>query len=154
MNSLTKISVEPKVAKNAIDVVSRINPKFHFPGDMQRLEKNIRFCLALPIHGKVGGQLPYAYTYNAANDTYEPHKEVFALLWQARRYLYTSSLREVADWLNLKTSKLGYTQNISHMGLRNLMVMRPPMEECLMPDAEKEKLIESIVAWNKIQKTE
>jgi hypothetical protein len=142
--ALTGISLEPKVAKNAVDAVSRINPKYHFPGTMKQLERQIRLSLGLPFVGRMGGQTAYGYVYNKANDTYEPIDEIFGLLWQARRYLYTSSLREVADWLNFKTDKLGYKMPISHMGLRNIMILRPPYEECLLSREEKEKLIESL----------
>lgn len=152
MQTITKISGEPKVAKNAIDMVSRVNPKFHFPGDMQRLEKALRICLGLPFQTH-NGQTPYGYEWSEKDNAYMPRQEIFNLLWQARRYLYTSSLREVTDWLNLKANKLGYTVPISHMGLRNLMIMRPPLEECLLSTDEKEKLIESINTWNKLQKT-
>lgn len=149
----TKISFEPKVAKNAIDMVSRVNPKFHFPSDLDAVEKTLRICLGLPFKRTQGGQVPYGYTWDETTSLYQPNAEVFKLLWQARRYLYTSSLREVTDWLNLKANKLGYTTPISHMGLRNLMVMRPVMEEALLPVEQKEKLIESLVAWNNLQKT-
>lgn len=152
--SLTKVSREPKVAKNAIDLVSRVNPKFHFPKDLRHIEKALRICLGLPIIGKQGGQVPYAYTWDEESQTYKSNKDIFALLWQARRYLYTSSIREVTDWLNLKARKFNYNVSISHMGLRNLMVMRPPYEECLLPEEEREKILESLISWNKFQKSE
>lgn len=152
MQSLTKHSKEPVIAKNAISMTSRVNPKFKAPDDMPHLEKAIRICLGLPFYGKASGQIPYAYVWDDATGAYQPNLEVFKLLWQARRYLYTSSLREVTDWLNLKASKLNYNVPISHMGLRNLMIMRPPLEECLIPQEEKEKIVESITAWNKSQK--
>jgi len=144
----TSISEEPKIAKNAIDVVSRINPKYHFPSDCVSLEKQLRIAFGLPFTGKTGGHVAYGYTYNKDTDTYVPNDDVFSLLWQARRYLYTSSLREVADWLNVKAEKYGYTQKISHMGLGNVMVVRPPYEECLLPKQEKEKILESLIKWN------
>ena len=147
-STITPISHEPKVAKNAVDMVSRVNPKYHFPGTMKLLERNLRISLGLPFKGQMGGQIAYGYVYVSDIDTYQPIDDLFNLLWQARRYLYTSSLREVCDWINFKADKMGYTQRISHMGLRNLMVVRPPYEECLLPKDEKEKLIESIVQWN------
>lgn len=147
-NSLTTISGEPKIAKNAVDVVSRINPKYHFPADCKALERQIRIAFGLPFVGRMGGQTAYGYTYNPDTDTYEPNEEIFKLLWQARRYLYTSSIREVADWLNAKAEKYGYTQQISHMGLRNVMILRPPFEECLLPKDQKEKILESLIKWN------
>lgn len=147
--SLTQISEEPKVAKNAVDMVSRLNPKYHFPGTMKLLERQIRISLGLPFKGRMGGQTAYGYTYNESTDTYEANEEVFKLLWQARRYLYTSALREVTDWLNVKAEKFGYNQQISHAGLRNLMILRPPFEEGLLPTEEKEKLLESLTQWNR-----
>jgi len=153
MSTITKISEEPKVAKNAIDMVSRINPRFHAPGDLSHVEKSLRICLGLPILNKQGGQIPYGYTWDEASQSYLPNLDVFKILWQARRYLYTSAIREVTDWVNLKVSKLANTQSISHQGLRNLMIMRPPLEECLLPQEDKEKIIESIILWNKLQKT-
>jgi hypothetical protein len=147
--SLTLYSEEPKVAKNAMDIVSRINPKYHFPGNLKTLERQIRISFGLPVKGRMGGQTPYGYIYNKANDTYEPVDEVFGLLWQARRYLYNSPLRETADWLNFKAEKLGYETKISHMGLRNVMILRPPYEECLLPREEKEKIIESLCLMTK-----
>ena len=149
--SLTTISREPVAAKNAVDIVSRINPKYFFPGNLKSLERQIRMSLGLPVVGRFGGQIPYGYTYNKDNDTYEPVQEVFDLLWQARRYLYSSSLREVADWLNFKSEKLGYTETISHMGLRNRMILSPVYEEALLPQEEKEKIIESICLMNKMK---
>ncbi len=148
MSALTRVSKEPKVAKNAVDVVSRVNPKYHFPGNTTILERDLRICLGLPFKGKMGGQTAYGFIYNEATDTYEPVEEIFKLLWQGRRYLYTSSLREVGDWINFKAEKLGHPQKISHQGLRNVMILRPPYEECLLPAEEKEKLISSIVQWN------
>lgn len=149
MTSITLYSEEPKVAKNAVSLVSRINPKYYFPDTLKKLERQIRMSLGLPVVGRFGGQITYGYTYNKLNDTYEPNDEVFALLWQARRYLYTSPLREVADWLNFKAEKIGYTATISHMGLRNRMILSPPYEECLLPREEKEKIIESICLMTK-----
>lgn len=143
---MTPISMEPKAAKNAVDIVSRINPKYFWPTSLRTLERQIRFSLGLPVVGRFGGQCPYGYVYNKENNTYEPNDEVFKLLWDARRYLYSSPLREVADWLNFKCEKIGYNQAISHAGLRNLMILRGPYEECLLPRAEKEKIIESICA--------
>lgn len=144
MSSITLYSEEPKVAKNAVDIVSRINPKYSFPGTLKHLERQIRISFGLPVKGRMGGVTPYGYNYNKDNDTYEPVDEVFKLLWQARRYLYTSSLRETADWLNFKAEKIGYQTKISHMGLRNVMILRPPYEECLLPREDREKVIESI----------
>lgn len=151
MSSITLYSEEPKVAKNAVDIVSRVNPKYHFPGNLKTLERQIRFSLGLPVKGRMGGQIPYGYLYDKETDTYIPNQEVFALLWQARRYLYTSPLREVADWLNFKAEKIGYTAKISHMGLRNRMILSPPYEECLLPQEEKEKIIESICLMTKMK---
>lgn len=131
-----------------IELVSRVNPKYHFPIDMKMLERQLRISLGLPFFGKMGGQTAYGYIYNEVTDCYEPLPEVFALLWQARQYLFTSSLREVADWLNYKTEKLGYKSKISHMGLRNVMILRPPYEECLLPVEDKEKLLRTITQWN------
>lgn len=148
MSSITLHSKEPKVAKNAVDIVSRINPKYSFPKDLKNLERQIRFSLGLPVVGRFGGQCPYGYVYNKTNDTYEPIQEIFDLLWQARRYLYSSPLREVADWLNFKAEKLGYNQRVSHMGLRNILILRPPYEQCLLSRSEKEKIIESICLMN------
>lgn len=148
MSSLTSISGEPKVAKNAVDLVSRVNPKYHFPGNMRLLERQLRISFGLPFTGRMGGQVAYGYEYIEATDTYEPNDEVFNLLWQARRYLYTSPLRETTDWLNFKAKKIGYEQKISHAGLRNVMILRPPFEECLLPRAEKEKIIASLIQWN------
>lgn len=127
-----------------IDVVSRINPKYHFPLNLKLLERQIRISLGLPFFGRMGGQTAYGYVYNDQTDCYEPLPEVFALLWQARKYLYTSSLREVADWLNFKTASAGYDVKVAHTGLRNIMILRPPYEECLLPTEEKEKLIASL----------
>lgn len=148
-DSITLISKEPKVAKSAVDMVSRINPKYHFPSDLKMLERQIRLSLGLPVKGRMGGAVPYGYVYNQATDTYEPLPEVFALLWKARRYLYTSPLRETADWLNFMTKKLGYEDaKVSHGGLRNIMILRPPFEECLLPVEEREKILASICQWN------
>lgn len=144
----TFVSKEPKVAKNAVDVVSRINPKYKFPSDAKALERQLRICFGLSFKGRMGGQIAYGYIYDETTDTYIPQPEVFKLLWQARRYLYTSSLREVADWLNHKTLKIGYGQSISHHGLRNVMILRPPFEECLLSSEEKEKLIAALCQWN------
>ncbi len=130
------------------DIVSRINPKYHFPGDLKALERQLRISLGLPFFGRMGGQIPYGYDYNGTNDCYEPYPEVFHLLVQAKKYLYTSSLRETSEWLNFKTEKLGYQIRISHMGLRNLMILRPPYTECMLTVAEREKLIESICQKN------
>ena len=152
MSTLTDISAEPKVARHAMSMVSRINPKYHFPDDMTRLERQVRICLGLPFPDKLTGQVPYGYVYRPETNINEPLPEVFNLLWQARRYLYTSPLRETADWLNFKTTKLGYNIKISHMGLRNLMIMRPPFEECLLPMDEKEKIVTSLCQYN-LQKT-
>lgn len=146
--SLTPITKEPKVAKNAVDVVSRINPKYHFPGTLPLLERQIRISLGLPVKGRMGGHCPFAYTYNEATDTYEPDAEVFKILWEARRYLYTSPLREVVDWINFKTEKLNYPYTLSHGGLRNIMILRPPYEECILPTEQKEKILQSICQWN------
>lgn len=131
-----------------LELVSRIQPKYHFPINMKMLERELRISLGLPFKGKMGGQVAYGYVYNENTDTYEPLPEVFALLWQARQYLFTSSLREVTDWLNYKTEKAGYTVRISHMGLRNVMILRPPFEECQLPVEEREKIIESICQYN------
>ncbi len=131
------------------DIVSRVNPKYHFPLDLHMLERQLRISLGLPFFGKMGGQVAYGYTYNPANDCYEPIPEIFKLLLQARKYLYTSSLREVADWVNVKAEKLGYSTRVSHMGLRNIMILRPPFEECLLPVEERERLIEGICQANK-----
>lgn len=147
MSTLTDISKEPKIARHAIDLVSRINPKVHFPGTITQMERQLRMCLGLPFPKKLTGQTAYGYSYNAERDMYEPLPEVFSLLWQARRYLYASPIRETTDWLNYKVKKLGYESTISHMGLRNLMIMRPPYEECLLPVEEKEKIIESLTSW-------
>jgi len=136
-----------------VDVVSRVNPKYHFPLDMKMLERQLRISLGLPFYGKMGGVVAYGYVYEDATDCYKPVPEVFRLLWQARDYLYTSSLRETADWLNYKTEKLGYTQRISHMGLRNVMILRPPFEECLLPVEEREKMIEGICQYNQQMKS-
>lgn len=147
----TAISKEPKVAKNAVDIVSRVNPKYHFPGTLSLIERQLRISLGLPFKGRMGGQIAYGYIYDEPSDTYQPIPEVFQLLWEARRYLYTSSLREVGDWLNFKVNKIGITTKLSHMGLRNIMVLRPPFEECLLPIDEREKIINSLCQWN--QKT-
>lgn len=147
----TSISHEPTPAKNAVDVVSRINPKYHFPSDIKVLERQLRICFGLPFKGRMGGQVAYGYKYEEATDTYIPQIEVFKLLWQARRYLYTSSLREVADWLNHKSLKIGYGQSISHHGLRNVMILRPPFEECLLSPDEKEKILASLCQWNHLK---
>ncbi len=148
----TAYSKEPKIAKNAVDIVSRINPKYHFPSKLTLLERDFRICLGLPFKGRMGGQVAYGYMYDEASDTYQPIPEIFNLLWQARRYLYTSSLREVCDWLNFKVNKLGMTDKVSHMGLRNIMILRPPYEECLLPVKEREEIIKSLCQWN--QKTQ
>lgn len=131
-----------------VEMVSRVNPKYHFPINLKMLERQTRLSLGLPVQGKMGGQVPYGYQYNQATDTYEPIPEVFNLLWQARKYLFTSSIREVADWLNFKASKIGYIP-VSHMGLRNIMILRPPYEECLLPVEEREKLISSLCMTTK-----
>lgn len=131
-----------------IEAVSRIQPKYHFPLNTKMLERQLRISLGLPFFGQMGGQVAYGYTYNEITDCYEPLPEVFNLLWQARQYLFTSSLRETSDWLNFKTAKLGYTIKISHMGLRNIMILRPPFEECILPIEEKEKIIASICQYN------
>ena len=137
-----------------IDLVSRIQPKYHFPLNMHSLERQLRISLGLPFKGKMGGQVAYGYLYNEATDTYEPLPEVFAFLWQARQYLYTSSLREVTDWLNFKVEKAGYTVKVSHMGLRNIMILRPPYEECQLPIEEREQMVESICRYtSKTKKT-
>jgi hypothetical protein len=146
----TAFSKEPKVAKNAVAFTSRVETKFHFPGDIRTLERQIRISLALPFKGRMGGQVAYGYVYNTASDTYLPIPEIFNLLWQARRYLYTSSLREVCDWLNFKVSKLGFKDKLSHMGLRNIMILRPPYEECMLPEKEKEQILLSLCQWNQI----
>lgn len=131
-----------------LELVSRIQPKYHFPVNMNMLERQLRICLGLPFKGKMGGIIAYGYVYNEATDTFEPLPEVFDLLWQARQFLFTSSLREVADWLNFKTEKLGYSCRISHMGLRNLIILRPPLEEVNLPAEDREKLIEGICQYN------
>lgn len=146
--ALTRISREPKVAKNAVDVVSRINPKYHFPGDLKLLERQMRISLGLPFKGKMGGQIAYGYTYDETQDSYFPINDIFRLLWEARRYLYTSSLREVCNWINVKAKKLGYDVEVSHQGLRNIMILRPPFEECLLPLHEKEEILKSLCQWN------
>lgn len=145
---ITKISKEPKIAKNAIDIVSRVNPKYHFPSSLKNMEKALRVSLGMPFIGKTGGQIAYGYLYVESTDTYMPIPEIFSLLWQAKRYLYTSSLREVGDWLNFKVDKLGLKDRVSHMGLREIMINRPPFEECLLPLGEREKIIKSLCQWN------
>ena len=147
------MSGEPKVARASKDLVSRVNPKYHFPKNMKEFERQIRLSLGLPVVGRMGGITPYGYTYVAETDTYEPSQEVFNFLWQARRYLYTSPLRETTDWLNFKVHQLGYDMKVSHMGLRNIMILRPPYEECILPVKEKEEILASLVAWNKKQST-
>lgn len=144
----TRYSKEPKIAKNAVDIVSRVNAKYHFPNSLKLLERDIRICLGLPFKGRMGGQTAYGYSYDALSDTYNPNPEIFNLLWQARRYLYTSSLREVCDWLNFKTTKIGLKDKVSHMGLRNIMILRPPYEECLLPLKEREEMVQSLCHWN------
>lgn len=129
-------------------MVSRVNPKYHFPGTLPLLERQIRISLGMPFKGRMGGQVAYGYIYVKDTDTYEPLPELFKLLWEGRRYLYTSSLREVGDWINFKANKLGYNDRISHMGLRNLMILRPPFEECLLPMPDREKLLDSLCQWN------
>lgn len=131
-----------------IDIVSRINPKYHFPLDLKMLERQLRISLGLPFYGKMGGQIAYGYSYVASEDKYEPNQEVFNYLIQARQYLFTSSLREVSDWLNNKTVKIGYPTKISHMGLRNIMILRPPFKEAALPYAEKIKILESLCQYN------
>lgn len=148
--SVTPTSNEPKVNRNVADLVSRVNPKYHFPGSLKTLEHQLRICFGLPFKGKQGGTTAYAYTYDKASDTYIPDVEVFKYLWECRRYLYSSSLRDVAAWLNFKAEKVGYKQRISHMGLRHLMVMRPPYEQVLLPVIEREKLIEYICLTNSL----
>jgi len=143
----------PKVAKNAVDFVSRVNPKYRFPTNIKMIERQLRICLGLPFKGRMGGQVAYGYIYNADTDMHEPIEEIFNLLWQANRYLYSSAIREVTDWLNAKTAKLGYHHKLSHQGLRNIMILRPPMEECLLPVAEKEKIVASLCQWNSRQTT-
>ncbi len=145
--SLTPISKEPTVAKHAIDVVSRLNPKYHFPVDLKSLERHLRISLGLPFKKRIQGIIPYGYEYDSETDTYNPNPVVFDLLWQARRYLYTSSLREVADWLNFKCKNANIDQQISHEGLRNLFTLRPPYEECLLPTEEKEQILASLTQW-------
>lgn len=144
----TRISDEPKVGKNSVDLVSRINPKYHFPNSLKLLERQIRISLGMPFKGQMGGQVAYGYIYDKASDTYQPNPEIFKLLWQARRYLYTSSLREVCGWINSKTEKLGLPDHLSHFGLRSIMILRPPFEECLLPQDEKEKILISLCQWN------
>ncbi len=102
----------------------------------------------MPFKGRMGGQVAFGYMYNESNDTYEPYPEVFKILWEARRYLYTSSLREVCTWISFKVEKLSLKDKLSHMGLRNLMILRPPFEECLLPMKEREEILESICQWN------
>lgn len=148
---LTSEKLEPKSSSVGSDIVSRVNPKYHFPGDLTKLEHLLRICLGLPFKGKTGGTTAYGYIYDTATDTYVPQSELFKLLWEARRYLYTSSLREVADWLNFKAAKIGFTQRISHMGLRHLMVLRPPYEECILSVVEREKILESICLKNSLR---
>lgn len=147
MNKLSQ-----KNSGKGIELVSRIQPKYHFPINMKMLERQIRISLGLPFKGKMGGVVAYGYIYNEATDTYEPIPELFKLLWEARQFLFTSSLREVADWLNYKAEKAGEQSKISHMGLRNLMILRPPFEECLLPVEEREKIVESLCHWNQKQK--
>lgn len=141
-------AVNTNIKKFGLDVCSRINPKYKFPQDLKMLERQLRISLGLPFFGKMGGQVAYGYSYNSEREVYEPNQEVFKYLFQARQYLYTSSIREVTDWLNLKTSKIGYNYNVSHMGLRNIMILRPPMEECLLPFDEKMKIISSLCLFN------
>ncbi len=146
---MSNILAERNMGKG-IELVSRVNPKYHFPLNLKMLERQIRISLGLPFYGKMGGQTAYGYIYNEATDCYEPLPEVFNLLWQARQYLFTSSLREVADWLNFKAEKAGYTATISHMGLRNIMILRPPFEECVLPAEEKEKILSSLCQFNSL----
>ena len=141
--------LDQKYQGKGIELVSRVTAKYHFPINTKMLERQLRISLGLPFVGKMGGQVAYGYTYNEQTDTYEPLPEVFALLWQARQYLFTSSLREVGDWLNFKTEKLGYDCRVSHMGLRNIMILRPPFEESQLPTEEREKIIESLCQFNR-----
>lgn len=140
-----------KTHTNAKGIEARVNHKYHFPSTINVLERYFRMALGLPFKGRMGGEIPYAYKYVLETDTYEPNEEIMHLLWQAKKYLHSSSLREVAIWLNFKVEKLGYKDRVSFEGLRNIMFNRPPYEECLLPKEQKEKILESLTTWTSRQ---
>ena len=143
------VSIKTKL--NDKEVCTKVNLKYSLPPTLHAAEKTLRLCLGLPFRKKTGGQVAYGYMYDEKTDTYYPNEEIFKLLYKARQYLLTShSLREVTKWLNFKAEKLG-VEALSHPGLEKIMIVRPPYSECLLPEAEKEKIIESLCQWN--QKT-
>lgn len=127
---------------------AKISLRHHLPPTLEAVEKNLRFSLGLPIYKRMAGAVPYGYMYDANLNVYQPNQEIFKLLWKARQYLLTNhSLREVVIWLNSKAEKIGI-DSLSHVGLEKLMITRPPFEQCLLSQEEKEKIIYSLCQWN------
>jgi len=140
-------SIKTKLNNTEV-ATTKVNLKYNLPPTLHAAEKQLRLCLGLPFKRKSGGQIPYGYMYDDKTDTYYPNAEIFALLWKARQYLLTShSLREVVTWLNFKAAKLGIAP-LSHVGLEKIMIVRPPYEQCLLTEDEKEKIISSLCHWN------
>lgn len=144
-----KRTLSQKNMGKGVDFVSRVNPKYHFPLNTVMMERALRIALGLPFYTKMGGKAAYGYTYDPEEDKYTPIAEVFKLLWEARQHLYTCSLRETAEWLNYKNEKIGTGQKITPMGLRNIMILRPPYEESQLSYKEREKMVEGLCQYNK-----
>jgi hypothetical protein len=102
---------------------------------LKELDRHRRLCLGLPLPVWINGIVPWGYMFDPNDPTMAiPNDDQLRLLLKVKEYLKEYSYGDMSAWL----TKAGYP--ISTMALHNLITMRMPFEEIVLPLEEREKL--------------
>lgn len=130
--------------------------------ELDRTIRTARMMYGLPILLKTD-DLPFGYdtVKTDADGTWAmPNDDAFKLLVKAKHFKQYSAARKVTSWLNVELQKITYDTStirnynpktgLHHSGIAVLLKTRPPVDECLLPLYERERIfrieIQSILA--------
>ncbi len=110
------------------------------------LLRNARMMYALPIKPS-GGIPPSGYDRELVDESGQtwllPNEEYFKILIQAKYLLRGASARSVAEWLNKELNSRGIPSKMPHFTLKKIMKERRPLDECLLPLDDRNRLFQA-----------
>ena len=129
-------------------------PTYHLPKKFARnltdAYRILNMCLGLPVTRK-NDTIPFGYKQSETDpDMLDPIDSEFEVYYKASRFISQHhSLSEVIEWVAYHTGR-----KMSKQGFYDMLKVRPPMKECLLPLNERMKLGVDFYALRELQHKE
>lgn len=103
---------------------------------IEKIDRNRRMMLALPVEKNKGKHIPWGYKISESDPkVIEADERLFKILLLAKNYIKEYSIRSIAEWISKESGN-----PITYEGFRRLIIDRCPDDRCLLPMEEREKI--------------